>query len=89
MAQEAVLKGVAYSEFRRLLASNKSFNFTDVKIGDTALSIKVRVRRGRHSGGAQQDSGFLCDGAGCEVPVANIQSGAILRAEGSGGEGCG
>ena len=36
MAQEAAVKVVASSNLRRLLAFNKSFNCTNVKIGDTA-----------------------------------------------------
>ena len=36
-AHEAVLKEVANSKLRRLFAKNKSFNCTDVKIGDSAL----------------------------------------------------
>ena len=37
MAQKAALEEVANRELCRLLAHNKSSNFTDVKIGDTAF----------------------------------------------------
>ena len=37
MAQEGALKGVANSKLRRLLAYKKTFNCSDVKIGDSVL----------------------------------------------------
>ena len=37
MAQGAALKEIANSRPRRLLAFNKSFNYADIKIGDSVL----------------------------------------------------
>ena len=45
LAQEGALKEVANSKVHRALAYNKSFEFTDVTIGDTALSHEAVNRR--------------------------------------------
>ena len=45
MAQGAALKEVANSNPRRLLAYNKSFKYTDVKIGDTALTCNGATKK--------------------------------------------
>ena len=45
MAQEAAVKVVASSNLRRLVAFNKSFNCTNVKIGDTALYFKTTNKK--------------------------------------------
>ena len=45
MAQEAALKEVANSKLRRLLAHNKTFNCTDIKVGDTVLFYKAPHRK--------------------------------------------
>ena len=36
---------IANSELRRLLAYNKSFNCTDIAVGDTALIFRRKVGR--------------------------------------------
>ena len=45
MAQEAALKEVANSKLRCLLAYNKSFNCTDVAIGDSVLLHETVTRK--------------------------------------------
>ena len=45
MAQEAALKEIANSKLRRLLAFNKTFNCTDVKVGDSVLFYKAPHRK--------------------------------------------
>ena len=46
MAQEAAVKELASSRPQRLLAYNKSFTCTDMRIGDTALSYKAASEEG-------------------------------------------
>ena len=45
MAQEAALREIANSRLRRLLALNKSFSCTDVKIGGAVLFFKARSKK--------------------------------------------
>ena len=44
MAQEAALKEVANSKLRRQMAHNKTFNCTDIKVGDTVLFYEAPRR---------------------------------------------
>ena len=75
MAQEAALRGATNGKLRRLLAYNKSFNYTEVQIGDTALFYKSAKKKGAPS---WRGPAKILD-----------MSGATLRAEGGGREGCG
>ena len=45
-AREAAMREVANNMLRRLLAHNKSFEYTDVHIGDAALFYMAMIRRG-------------------------------------------
>ena len=75
MAQEAALNEVANCKLGKPLAYNKSFNCADVKIGDTALFYKSAKKKGAPS---WRGPAKILD-----------MSGATLRAEGGGREGCG
>ena len=44
-AQEAAMKEIANSKLRRLLAYNKTFECTDIKMGDTVLFYKSPHRK--------------------------------------------
>ena len=46
MARGAALKESADSRLRRMLAYNKSFTCTDVRIGDAALCYKAQSEKG-------------------------------------------
>ena len=45
MSQEAALAEIANSRLRRLSAHNKSFSYTDVKVGDTALLYEAMNKK--------------------------------------------
>ena len=83
------MREVAKSELRRLLANKKSVKCTDVQIGDTALCYTAANREStpRWRGPARildideilgKDFG---PASASEIPITNIQSGAILRKE--------
>ena len=77
-AQEVASKEIANGKLWRLLAFNKPFTCTDVKIGDAALFYKTQSNK---SAPRRRRDG--------EVPVANFQSCAVLRVKERAGDGCG
>ena len=64
MAREAGLKAVADSELRRLLSRDKSCDWTDAKIGVSALSYKASSSKSMPCwGGPAKISGIDVTGA--------------------------
>ena len=88
--QEAALLEVANRRLRGLLVPNKSFNRTDVEIGDLFFPLKSCEPEGRASlTWPGKELRYRKNRCGDGISESNLQGGQVLRAEESGSAGCG